>query len=62
MKILICALTASAIAGFTPTIATAADLGRGYEELRHTLRGRCRRFASCAPIMNRTIITTTHQW
>ena len=32
MKILICALTASAIAGFTPTIATAADLGRGYEE------------------------------
>ena len=32
MKILICALTASAIAGFTPTIASAADLGRGYEE------------------------------
>ena len=38
MKILICALTASAIAGFTPTIASAADLGRGYEEFRDIQR------------------------
>lgn len=32
MKILIWALTASALAGLTPTVASAADLGRGYEE------------------------------
>jgi hypothetical protein len=32
MKMLICALTASAIAVLTPTIASAADLGRGYYE------------------------------
>jgi hypothetical protein len=32
MKTLICALTVSALAGIAQTVASAADLGRGYEE------------------------------